>query len=363
MKRIIIGAVATIWLAVSAVLTGCSGEASKTANVEVSERPSSSKQASVEEIKLDKVYTMQIAHAQPIDNPRHISLEVFKELVETKTNGGILVEIYPAGQLGTEKGMLEQTCSGVIQGFRGGQFEVLPKLLIFTLPFLCENSEEISRLLNSDFAKKICVESRQNGVIILGLGDAGGFRQFSNNLHPIRKPDDLTGLMMRTNGMDTVHRTFRALGAKTITIPYSDLYMELKKSKANGQENPWVNIASMKFYEVQKYFTQINYQFHPEPFYVNLEWYRSLPMDYQEILEQCTAEMMKVNNQAIADREQEALDTIKANAEVHVLTEEERQAFKDVLKVVYDEYIVEGKMTREELDTLRAIVAGEKYLK
>jgi C4-dicarboxylate-binding protein DctP len=306
----------------------------------------------------NQVYTMRIGHAQPKDNPRHISLEAFKEIVEEKTNGGILVEIYPAGQLGTEKEMLEQASSGVIQGFRGGQFDFLPKLLIFTLPFLCENEEEVNRLLSSDFAKEVCADSQKDGAIILGLGDAGGFRQFSTNVRPITKPDDLVGLKMRTNGMDTIDRTFKALGASTVSVPYNDLYMGLKTGVADGQENPWVNVSGMKFYEVQKYFTEINYQFHPDPFYVNLEWYNALPEEYQKVLQEATDEMMVINNKAIADNQEAALEIIKANAEVYVLTDAERQAFKDAAEAVYDGYLADGLITQEELDTMRAIVAG-----
>lgn len=338
-------------------LVGCSNndQQSKT-DTNIKEETKTEKQT---EANPDKVYTMQIGHAQPTDNPRHISLETFKKSVEEKTNGGIIVEIYPAGQLGTEKEMLEQTCSGVIQGFRGGQFDFLPKLLIFTLPFLCENSEEVNRLLSSNFAKEVCADSQKDGAIILGLGDAGGFRQFSNNTKLIKKPEDLVGLKMRTNGMDTIDRTFKALGASTVSVPYNDLYMGLKTGVADGQENPWVNVSSMKFYEVQKYFTEINYQFHPDPFYVNLDWYNSLPEEYQEILNECTDEMMVVNNQAIEDNQNAALEVIKANAEVYTLTEEERQAFKDAVEVVYNDYLKDGLITQEELDMMRDIVAGK----
>ncbi len=307
-----------------------------------------------------QVFTMQIGHAQPTDNPRHISLEAFKKIVEEKTNGGIKVEIYPAGQLGTEKEMLEQTCSGVIQGFRGGQFDFLPKLLIFSLPFLCENSEQVTRLMNSQFAKDVCVDSQKDGAIILGLGDAGGFRQFSNNKHPIKKPSDLKGLKMRTNGMDTIDKTFKALGASTVSIPYNDLYMALKTGVADGQENPWVNVQGMKFYEVQKYFTAINYQFHPDPFYVNLTWFNSLPDNYKQILRDATDEMFKVNNEAIANNQQAALDIIKKNSNVYELTPGERDAFKKAVEIVYDQYVKEGRLTQAELDKMRAIVAGKE---
>ncbi|MBR0030737.1 MAG: TRAP transporter substrate-binding protein [Treponema sp.] len=339
MKKILVAAVA---LAVAFGVLGCK-----------------KKSAASSEEKAQKVYTMQIGHAQPVDNPRHISLEAFKKIVEEKTNGGIKVELYPAGQLGTEKEMLEQTCSGVIQGFRGGQFDFLPKLLIFSLPFLTENSDEITRLMSSDFAKEVCKDSQKDGAIILGLGDAGGYRQFSNGKHPIKKPSDLVGLKMRTNGMDTIDKTFKALGASTVSVPYNDLYMALKTGVADGQENPWVNVTGMKFYEVQKYFTAINYQFHPDPFYVNLEWFNSLPADYQQIIRDATDESFKINNQKIAEMQNGALETIKKNAEVYELTPAEREEFKKAVEVVYDQYLAEGRLTQKELDTMRAIVAGK----
>ncbi|MDR0759439.1 MAG: TRAP transporter substrate-binding protein [Treponema sp.] len=306
-----------------------------------------------------KTFSMKIGHAQPTNNPRHVSLEAFKKIVEEKTNGGIKVEIFPAGQLGTEKEMLEQVCSGVIQGFRGGQFDFLPKLLIFSLPFLTENSEEINRLMNSDFAKEVCKDSIKDGAIILGLGDAGGYRQLSNNKHLITKPADLVGLKMRTNGMDTMDKTLKALGASTISVPYNDLYMALKTGIADGQENPFVNVEGMKFYEVQKYFTDIRYQFHPDPFYVNVAWYNTLPEEYKRIINDATTESMVVNNKVIADNQQAALDVIKANAEVYTLSPTERQAFKDAVEVVYDQYLKEGRLTQAELDKMRALVAGK----
>lgn len=311
------------------------------------------------DVKADTIYTMQIAHGQPIDNPRHISLEAFKKEVEEKTNGGISVEIYPAGQLGTEKEMLEQVCSGVVQGFRGGPIDFLPKLQILTLPFLCETQDDAVKIMSSEFAMEICEGMKETGSTILALGDAGGFRQFSNNVRLIKKPEDLIGLKMRTNGLQTVDAMFKAFGASTVSVPYSDLYMGLKTGVADGQENPWVNVSGMKFYEVQKYFTEINAQFFPDPFYVNSEWYEALPVEYQTIVKEAAVNCMVVNNQAICDNAAAALETIKANAEVYTLTAEERQAFVDAAQVVYDGYIEQGLLTQEELDTMRNIIAAK----
>ena len=74
-----------------------------------------------------------------------------------------------------------------------------------------------------------------------------------------------------------------ALGASPQQVPYGDTYMALKTNVVDGQENPCSNIAEMKFYEVQKYFTEVNYQIHPDPSFVNLAWFESLPGDLKTV--------------------------------------------------------------------------------
>ena len=305
-------------------------------------------------------YTMMIGHSQPADNPRSISLEKFVADVEEKTNGHVTVQVFGNGQLGTEKEMLEQVVIGTLQGMRGGQFDFTPRLLMFTLPFLAQTREQVTALLHSDLAAKVCAEAEaETGTVIINLCDAGGFRQFSNNRHPITTPSDLQGLKMRTAGMETIDRTFRALGATTTPVPYSDLYMALRTGVADGQENPWTNVSSMKFYEVQDYFTEVNYQFHPDPFYVNASWWNSLPEEFQTIIRECATEMGTYNDQLVDELQSSARQTVvDAGGEIYVPTAEELQAFKDAVQVVYQQCIDSGILTAEELAELQEIVAN-----
>ncbi len=305
-------------------------------------------------------YTMMIGHSQPADNPRSISLEKFVSDVEEKTNGHVKVQVFGNGQLGTEKEMLEQVVIGTLQGMRGGQFDFTPRLLMFTLPFLAQTREEVTALLHSDLAAKVCAEAEaETGTVIINLCDAGGFRQFSNNRHPITKPSDLVGLKMRTAGMETIDRTFRALGATTTPVPYSDLYMALRTGVADGQENPWTNISSMKFYEVQNYFTEVNYQFHPDPFYVNAEWWNNLPEEFQAIIRECATEMGTYNDQLVDELQSTARQAVvDAGGDIYVPTEAELQEFKDAVQGVYQECIDSGILTAEELAELQEIVAN-----
>ena len=161
--------------------------------------------------------------------------------------------------------------------------------------------------------------------------------------------------------MNTIDKTFIALGATTTTIPYSDLYMGLKTGVADGQENPWVNVEGMKFYEVQKYFTEVNYQFHPDPFYVNAAWWNSLPEEYRTIISECATEMGAYNDQLIDENQEAAKQVvIDAGCEVYEPSAEELKAFQDAVQIVYDQCVEEGIMTAEELQEMLDIVANTK---
>ncbi len=305
-------------------------------------------------------FTMIVGHAQPEGNPRTTSVDKFAADVAAATNGHVTVEVFANGQLGTEKEMLEQVVNGTIQGMRGGQYDFSPRLLMFTLPFLTNNRAQVTALLQSDLAKKVCAEAEETtGTVIINLCDAGGYRQFSNSKHPITKPEDLQGLKMRTNGMKTIDLTFQTLGATTTSIPYADLYMGLNTGVADGQENPWVNVQGMKFYEVQDYFTEVNYQFHPDPFYVNAAWWNSLPTEYQQIITDCATAMGEYNDQLIDENSGAARQAIiDAGCEIYVPTAEELKAFQDALLPMYAKCVEEGICSQAELDEMLEIVAN-----
>lgn len=228
-------------MAAAGALAACGGSSSSSSSTAASSAPAAAAGGDDKFAALGD-FNLIIGHSQPEGNPRFISMEKFAEDVKAATNGHLTIEVYGNGQLGTEKEMLEQVVAGTIQGMRGGQFDFSPRLLMFTLPFLTNTREQVTALLHSDLAKKVCAEAEAaNGTVIVNLCDAGGYRQFSNSKHPIKAPADLKGLKMRTNGMKTIDLTFQALGATTTSIPYSDLYMGLKTGVADGQENPWVN--------------------------------------------------------------------------------------------------------------------------
>lgn len=302
----------------------------------------------------DKPTVMKVGHSQPITTPRHQSFLKFKELVEQKTGGTVKVEVFPSAQLGDEAAMIDAVKLGTLQGTRGGLFErVSPKLLIYTMPFLFDSLDSIEKVTMGPIGDKIAKDAEKNGIIILTTGDAGGFRQITNNTRPITKPEDLKGLKIRAPGVKSIIKTMEAFGANVVSIPYGETYMALKTGVADGQENPFVNIESMKFHEVQKYITVIDYQFHPDPFNVNLKWYSGLSDGLRKTLKDCAIESMKYNDQLMKDANLKAFNAMKNSLEVTVLTPEQRKVFREKAVPVWNLFIAEGLFTQADIDDIR----------
>jgi len=303
----------------------------------------------------DKPIVMKVAHAQPEHTPRHKSYLLFKEQVEEKSGGAIVVEIYPHGQLGVEHDVTEQVKMGSIQSTRSGSFEMItPKLLIYTMPFLFETIDGLHKITRGPIGEKIAKDAEKNGFKLLATGDAGYFRHITNNVRPIRSPADMKGLKLRTPPIESIIKTMEALGANPVSIPYAEVYMSLKTGVADGQENPFINIEAMKFNEVQKYLTIVNYQWHPDPFVVNLDWFNSLSAKHQKIVQDAAREAMKYNDDMMKEANDVAFAKIKDTFdEIVELSDAERQAFIDAVKPVYDYYIDNGLFTMAELEEIR----------
>lgn len=303
------------------------------------------------------VYTMHIGHAQTTESPRHRSLLLFKDQVESRTDGKVRVDIFPNGVVGDETAMTVSVSEGKLEAVRGGDLEFVPKSMLLGLPMIADTLADARKLCYSDFVKGMLNAAEANNMIVLAVGDDSGFRQITNSVHPITKPADLKGLKIRAPQIVATVNFINELGAAATVVPFTELYAALAVGKVAGQENPLALIDSSKFYEVQSYCSIINYQFFPELMYVNLDWWESLPEEYQTILTECAKSMMDENGR-ITDEENNAyIKHIQENGcQVITLTPAQRAAFLPFAERVWEKYIDEGYATKQELKDMLAIV-------
>lgn len=307
-----------------------------------------------EEDNAKKTYTIKLGHAFTTESPRHQALVEFKSYVEEKSNNQLKVELFPAGVLGKEPEMVESLKMGNLEAYVGGPFDALTqKLNLILMPFFFDNQEALMRVAHSEAGEKIMADANKNNIKILAFGN-GGSRQITNNVREIKNPSDLKGIKLRTPPMKSIIECMKALGANPVSIPYADTYMALKTGVADGQENPLANIADMKFYEVQKYLTYINYQFHPEVLSMNLNFYNNLPKELQDICVEGGWVFADKLNSIRVEMDKEYYKTIEeSGVQIYIPSEAEKAEFRQDCEPVYKLFVEEGIFTNAELEEVR----------
>lgn len=135
--------------------------------------------------------------------------------------------------------------------------------------------------------------------------------------------------------------------------------MALKTGVVDGQENPPSNITEMKFYEVQKYFTNVNYQVHPDPFFANLKWYQNLPDDLKAIFIAAAKAAMKYSDAIWLAKEDGYRAFLETQLETNYISEENRPLFVKKIKSVWQHYVDKDYFTQAEIDEALAVAAGK----
>jgi tripartite ATP-independent transporter DctP family solute receptor len=311
-------------------------------------------------IAAEKTYLFKYSNSQSDTHPRTLSMFFFKDLVEGASGGRIKVELYTAGVMGKEAEVLDMVKTGALQGCRGGLFERANKMyLLYTLPFFFENTDQVLKLMRGEFGDEINNGAMKNGFYIPACGVAGGFRNITNSARPIKTPADLKGLKMRTPPIDMTIKTFETLGANPQMVAYTETYMALKSGVVDGQENPFSNTTDMKFYEAQKYLSVVNWQIHPDPFYVNPDWYNSLPDDLKNIFTASAKAALQYSDAIWLASENNFFAFLKTKLETNELSAEDTAAFAKAAQPVWQKYVDDGFFTWDAIKKAQAIAKSK----
>lgn len=272
----------------------------------------------------------------PFDNPTGAMATVFKSLVEAGTNGSVLVQTFPSGQLGKDKDVVQQVKAGVIQaGIHsvGGFASIYPMIGILDIPFAFPNISKTYEVFDGPFGAKLAADiDKKTGLHTLGFGDSGGFFQLTNSKRPIHTPADMKGLKIRTMGLDTHKAIITAMGGQPAAISWSEVYTALQTGVADGQMNPIPIIAFAKFQEVQKYLTLSGHIFAPYVWVMNQDFWDSLT-DNEKYVINYAAKSAIVAGRGMGraiEASDRGLKELSKTMEVNTLTPAEKAEFKRV---------------------------------
>jgi len=241
------------------------------------------------------VITMTWAHTTAETTAKHNGLLKFKELIEASSNGKIKVEIYPSGQLGTDRSVFEDIQNGSITGMvcnPAVEVSFVPSANIFDIPFVYDDMEHGRTVLaDPDFIKAINAEYEKANIRLLGV-TAQGFRNLTANKQ-ISSVDQLKGLKIRT--MENVYHSelWKSLGANPTPTSFNELYTALQQGTVDAQENPIELIHSQKLYEQQKFIMNTKHIIQSDAWTMSKTVYDSLSDDLKKLVDEAAAEAMK----------------------------------------------------------------------
>jgi tripartite ATP-independent transporter DctP family solute receptor len=294
--------------------------------------------------------TLKLHHLNkddPFDNPTGAMATVFKSLVEAGTNGSVLVQTFPSGQLGKDKDVVQQVKAGVIQsGIHsvGGFASVYPLIGVLDIPFAFPNISKTYEVFDGPFGKKLAasIESK-TGLHTIGFGDSGGFFQLTNSKRPIHTPADMAGVKIRTMGLDTHKAIITAMGGQPAAIAWSEVYTALQTGVADGQMNPIPIIAFAKFQEVQKYLTLSGHIFAPYVWVMNNDFWNSLTASEKEVVTYAAQSAIVAGRGMgrIIEASDRGLKELSKTMKVNTLTAAEKAEFKKVATPAVKKLIVE----------------------
>jgi len=286
----------------------------------------------------DKVYTLKYATTGPADPVTYTPYSVgfvFKTLVEAQSQGKVKVELFPGGQLGSQRETIEGVMMGTVEiastniAALSGFF---PPADVFSIPYLFSSDNEAIAVLDGPFGIKFIEEmAKKHELRIVGGISPAGFRHLTNNVKPIKTPDDVNGLKFRTMDTPIFIEMFKAMGAHATPISITEVYLALQLGTVDGQENPASVTKSYKFHEVQKYMTLDGHSMAMQVALMNESYLRSLPDDVREVILRCMRDAV-VNVRGVSKlSEQIDIDDMKNKGlQIYAPTEDELAQFKQV---------------------------------
>lgn len=262
----------------------------------------------------DAVTAIKLAHGLDISHPVHKGMVYFAEQVAERSNGQMRIDIYPSGQLGSERQCLELLQIGSL-GMTKVSAAVLenfaPRMKVLGLPYLFRDDEHAWAVLNGPIGKDLLLEAQNYWLRGVCFYDAGS-RSFYTKDRPINSPEDLDGLKVRVMNSQTAMQMVKALGGAPTPISFGELYTALQQGVVDGAENNPPSFYTSRHYEVCKYYSIDEHSTVPDVMLIGTNTWERLTAQEQTWLQEAADASVEYQRKVWAASEQEALDAVKA---------------------------------------------------
>ena len=312
-------------------------------------------------------YTIRATANSNENDEDYDGLVVFKNYVESASNGAIEVELFIGTQL-CSKGAecLQGVADGTIDVYistSGGASGIFPYVQVLDLPYLMADDRIAERVLSGDFTRtmrKMALSDSDNKIRLMTIGNTGGWRNFANTQREVKDPEDMKGLKIRTVVADLPQELVRALGASPTPIPWPELFTSFQTGVVEGSKNGITDIMGMKFPDAGlKYVTLDGHAYMGALWWMNNDKFLGMPEDLRRVVVDGFAALQQATFASPKRKSIQAYeDFVAGGGSLYVPTPSQKAAFKDAASPVYDWFKQNVDRGPEIFDALTSAVSA-----
>ncbi|KMT66896.1 TRAP transporter substrate-binding protein [Catenovulum maritimum] len=284
----------------------------------------------------NEAVSIRIAHGLDVQHPVHKSLEFMDERLKTISDGKMSLTIFPSGQLGSEREIIELIQIGTLGMTKVSASSLeafVPEMKIFSLPYLFNDHQHYWDVLTSPIGQSLLDSGVEYRVKGLGYFDAGS-RSFYTTHKKVEAPSDLNGLKIRVMNSQSAVDMVNTIGGAATPVSWGELYTALQQGIVQGAENNPPSFYYSKHYEVSKYYLLDEHTSIPDVIVVGTHLWDSLSAQEQVWLKQAMDEATDYQRKVWMESTEMSLAKVK-EAGVTVM-KADKAIFQDSVTSLYD---------------------------
>ena len=268
-----------------------------------------------------------------------------KHYVEEKSQGNLIVELYPSGQFcSTERECLEALQSGVLQVFMfttGGFGSVFGPAQVLDLPYAFRDDDVAECVLDGPIVEELnnTILDANLGIRLMTVSNTGGWRNFASTKIEIRTPQDIKNQKIRTITAPLQQELVRQLGGNPTPISWSEVYTALATGVVDGTKNGIHDIVSMQLHEQIKFVTLDGHAYMGGLWWYSENSWKELSPEYQDLLLEGFQRLKTTTRNSIKRWEAESYEVFEQSGGTIIVPDSrEQQMFRNAVKGMRDWY-------------------------
>ncbi len=300
------------------------------------------------------IKVLYLAHNLPQTHPVHKGILTFQEALAEKSGGKLKIKIFPDGQLGSEREVLELLQIGSVAITKVSAATIsnfVPDYNVLGIPYLFKDKEHFFNVLEGEVGKSLLEKGSDYWLRGLCFYDAGS-RSFYTKDKAIRTPEDLKGLKIRVMNNQMAINMVNALGGSATPMAYGELYTAIQQGVVDGAENNFPSFVSSNHYEVSKYYTLDEHSSIPDVLLIGTKYYEKLSEQEKKWLQEAANESAQAQKQFWATSVEESIKKATKSG-VEIITPN-KLLFAEKTKSVLEEFIKNNPTMKELVNQIQA---------